>query len=68
MEQLASLMRTNQGNIEIENRYLGMRIVLYDILIYIYRDFITKIDELYMPQLNKILTESERVYKMSIEA
>ena len=68
MEQLASLMRKNQGNIEIENRYLGIRIVLYDLLIYMYRDFVTKIDDLYIPQLNKILTEAEGTYKMSLEA
>ena len=68
MEQLASLMRKNQGNIEIENRYLGIRIVLYDLLIYIYGDFITKIDGLYIPQLNKILTEAEGTYKLSLEA
>ena len=68
MEQLASLMRKHQGNIEIENRYLGIRIVLYDLLIYIYRDFITKIDDLYIPQLNKILSDAEGTYKMSLEA
>ena len=68
MEQLASLMRKNQGNIEIENRYLGIRIVLYDLLIYIYGDFITKINDLYIPQLNKILAEAEGTYKLSLEA
>ncbi|MBR2208928.1 MAG: hypothetical protein IJ859_09010 [Synergistaceae bacterium] len=68
MEQLASLMRANQGNLEIENRYLGIRIVLYDLLIYMYNDFITKIDNKYIPQLNKLLTEAEGTYKMSLEA
>ena len=68
MEQLASLMRKNQGNIESENRYLGIRIVIYDLLIYIYGDFITKINDLYIPQLNKILAEAEGTYKLSLEA
>ena len=68
MTQLADLMRTSQGNLEIENRYLGIRIVLYDLLIYIYKDFVTKIDEKYMPQLDKILTDAEGTYKLTLDS
>lgn len=62
VEQLQNLMQNNRSNLELNRRYLGMYVVLNDLLIHAQTDFVNKIDEDYKPRLAAMLREANERY------
>ena len=52
--KLEELMRSNSENITVAKRYYGMNLILSEIAVYINQKYIDEIDLSYIPKLNKI--------------
>ena len=56
--QLQLLMTQNKNNLTLNRRYLGMYVVLNDIVIYVQKGLIRNIDNDYMPRLKELIDEN----------
>ena len=67
VDQLQFLMSQNTSNLKLNRRYLGMYIVLNDVIIHVERGMIKKIDNEYMPRLEEILEKTEASRALAAE-
>ncbi len=61
VEKLAELSKSDNENLEINRRYTGMYLVLNDLLIYTQGELVRKIDGIYTPRLENIISEADKL-------